>query len=108
VGSHRFSSAYAYEKAVIESDVWLGYAVIVLTGVTIGRGAIVAAGSVVTKDIPPYTIAVGVPARVVGQRFADAITIARHEAAIRDGCFKLSERSYDNCVIDPAFIEEEL
>ncbi len=103
VGSHRFPSPYADEKAVIESDVWLGYGVIVLTGVTVGRGAVVAAGSVVTKDIPPYSIAAGVPACVVGQRFADAATIARHEAAIRDGRFSLSERSYDDCVIEPAF-----
>ncbi len=107
VGSRRFPSPYADEKAVIESDVWLCYGVIVLTGVTVGRGAIVAAGSVVTKDIPPYSIAAGVPARVVGQRFADAATIARHEAAIRDGRFNLSERSYDDCIIEPAFKKEE-
>jgi acetyltransferase-like isoleucine patch superfamily enzyme len=108
VGSHRFPSQYADERAVIESDVWLGYGVIVLTGVTVGRGAIVAAGSVVTKDIQPYSIAAGVPARVIGQRFTDAATIARHEAAIHEGRFSLSERSYDDCVIEPAFKEEEL
>jgi acetyltransferase-like isoleucine patch superfamily enzyme len=108
VGSHRFPSPYADEKAVIESDVWLGYGVIVLTGLTVGRGAIVAAGSIVTKDIPPYSIAAGVPARVIGQRFTDAATITRHEAAIRDGRFKLSERSYDACVIEPAFKDKEL
>jgi len=62
VGSHRFVGRYADEKAVIDSDVWLGYGVIVLTGVTIGRGAIVAAGAVVTKDIPHYSIVAGVPA----------------------------------------------
>src|SRR5450759_602074 len=100
VGSQRFPNSHADEKAIIESDVWLGYGVIVLTGVTVGRGAIVAAGSVVTKDISPYSIAAGVPARVVGQRFADAATIVRHEAAIRQGHFSLSERSYDDCVIE--------
>lgn len=103
VGSHRFLSPYADEKAVIEGDVWLGYGVIVLTGVTIGRGAIVAAGSVVTKDIQPYAIVAGVPARVVGQRFADASDITLHESAIRNGRFCLSERSYDHCIIEPAF-----
>lgn len=53
---------------VIEDDVWLGVGVIVMDGVTIGRGAIVGAGAVVTESIPPYGIAVGVPARVVGSR----------------------------------------
>ncbi|MCR4405508.1 MAG: acyltransferase [Anaerolineae bacterium] len=50
---------------VLEDDVWLGVNVCVLDGVTIGQGAIVGAGAVVTKDIPPYAIAGGVPARVI-------------------------------------------
>lgn len=53
---------------VIGDDVWLGARVVVLPGVTIGDGAVVGAGSVVTKDVPPNAIAVGVPARVVGSR----------------------------------------
>ena len=53
------------KEVLIEDDAWLGAAVIVLKGVTIGKGAIVGAGSVVTKDIPAHTIAVGNPARVV-------------------------------------------
>lgn len=57
---------------VIEDDVWLGVGVIVMDGVTIGRGAIVGAGAVVTEDVPPYAIAVGVPARVVGSRLPAA------------------------------------
>ena len=56
------------EKIIIEDDVWLGAQVKVLKGVTIGKGAVVGAGAVVNKDIPPYTIAVGVPARVVKKR----------------------------------------
>jgi len=107
VGSRLFPNRHSDDKAVIESDVWLGYGVIALTGVTVGRGAVVAAGSVVTKDIPPYSIAAGVPARVIGQRFTDASAITLHEAAIRDGRFSLSERSYDHCVIEPAFKVEE-
>ena len=103
VGSYRFASPYAHEKAVIETDVWIGYGAIVLTGVTVGRGAVVAAGSLVVKDVPPYCIAGGVPAQVIGQRFADPETIARHEAAIREGRFALSERGYDHCVIEPSF-----
>jgi len=53
---------------VIGDGAWLGTSVIVLSGVTIGRGAVVAAGSVVTHDVPPDSIAAGNPARVVGAR----------------------------------------
>ena len=53
---------------VIEDDVWLGLGVNVLDGVTIGRGAVIGAGAVVTKSIPAYSIAAGVPARIIGQR----------------------------------------
>lgn len=53
---------------VIEEDCWLGHGVSVLDGVRIGRGSVIGARAVVTKDIPPYSIAVGIPARVVGQR----------------------------------------
>jgi acetyltransferase-like isoleucine patch superfamily enzyme len=102
IGSKRFPSQHIDAKAVVGSDVWLGYGAVVMTGVNIGRGSVVAAGSVVTKDIPPYSIAAGVPAKVVAQRFADEETITRHEAAIRDGRFAFSERGYDECVIEPA------
>ncbi|PKO22483.1 MAG: transferase [Chloroflexi bacterium HGW-Chloroflexi-1] len=53
---------------VIEADAWLGYGVIVLDGVTIGKGAIVGAGAVVTRDVPPGAIVAGVPARQIGRR----------------------------------------
>ncbi len=103
IGSTRIPSRHLDEQAVIERDVWLGYGVIVLTGVTVGKGSIVAAGSVVSMSIPPYSIAVGVPARVIAQRFASAADIARHEQAIADGRFALSERGYDHCLIEPGF-----
>ena len=51
----------------IEEDCWLGTGAIVLPGVRIGRGSIIGAGAVVTKDVPPYSLALGVPARVVRQ-----------------------------------------
>jgi acetyltransferase-like isoleucine patch superfamily enzyme len=50
---------------VIEDDVWIGLKSTILKGVTIGRGAVVAAGSVVTKDVPPFTLVAGNPARIV-------------------------------------------
>ena len=101
VGSQRFPSQYAKEEAVIEDDVWLGYGTIILTSVTIGRGSVVAAGSVVTRNIPPYSIAAGVPAKVIGKRFGDQTTIDQHEAAIRNGRFRFSEQGYDQCLIEP-------
>ncbi len=55
------------EEIVIEDDVWLGARSTVLKGVTVGKGAVVAVGAVVTKDIPPYSIAAGVPAKVIKQ-----------------------------------------
>ncbi len=57
---------------VIEDDVWIGAKVTVLGGVTIGRGAIVAAGAVVTKDVEPYSIVGGVPAKLIRHRFDEA------------------------------------
>lgn len=56
---------------VIEDDVWVGYGAIIMAGVRIGRGAIIGAGSVVTKDVPAYAIAAGVPARVLRYRFTE-------------------------------------
>jgi acetyltransferase-like isoleucine patch superfamily enzyme len=53
---------------VIEDDVWIGLNAVILQGVTLGRGCIVGAGAVVTRSVPPWSIAVGVPARVVGRR----------------------------------------
>ena len=59
------------EGIIIEDDCWLGHGVTVLDGVTIGRGSIIGAGAVVSKDIPPYSIAVGVPAKVIKRRVAN-------------------------------------
>ncbi|MGW6918073.1 CatB-related O-acetyltransferase [Kitasatospora sp. NPDC054939] len=57
---------------VIGNDVWFGYQSVVMPGVTIGDGAIIAAGSVVTADVPPYTIVGGNPARPIRRRYEDA------------------------------------
>lgn len=60
-------------KVEIGHDVWIGHGAIVLPGRRIGTGAVVGAGSVVTKDIPAYAVAVGNPARILRQRFPDAV-----------------------------------
>lgn len=54
---------------VVGNDVWIGYEAVILSGVTIGDGAIVGARAVVTKDVPPYTIVGGVPAKPIRRRF---------------------------------------
>ena len=64
-----------FDKAPVQigNDVWLGAGAIVLRGVSIGDGAVVAAGAVVTKDVPPYAIVGGVPAEVIRYRFAPGL-----------------------------------
>jgi len=61
-----------HEQCTIGNDVWIGTRAIILDGVCIGDGAIVGAGSVVTKSVPPYAIVVGVPAKILRYRFDQA------------------------------------
>lgn len=66
--SHRITNEPSYsvrKPIVIGDDVWIGMNVIILKGVKIGTGAIIAAGAVVTKEVPPYTLVAGVPAKVI-------------------------------------------
>lgn len=69
------------EDIIIESDVWVGCNVTLLSGVKIGRGSIIAAGAVVSKDIPPYAIAGGVPAKVIKFKW-DIEEILEHESLL--------------------------
>lgn len=61
---------------VIGSDVWIGYEAVILAGVTIGDGAVIGARAVVTKDVPPYAVVGGVPAKIIRRRF-DPATVDR-------------------------------
>lgn len=73
-GSHNtsnFESISDGQEVVLEGENWIGANVTILGGVTIGKGAIIAAGAVVVSDIPPYTIAGGVPAKVIKIRIPD-------------------------------------
>jgi acetyltransferase-like isoleucine patch superfamily enzyme len=65
-------------QVVIEDDVWVGHGSIVLSGVRIGRGSIVAAGSVVTSDVQPYSIYGGIPAKKMGNRFQSESDLQEH------------------------------
>jgi virginiamycin A acetyltransferase len=66
---------------VVGNDVWIGYDSMVMPGVTIGDGAIIATRSVVVSDVPPYAIVGGNPAKVVRRRFSDEIVAALLEIA---------------------------
>lgn len=66
---------------IIGNDVWIGYESIIMPGVTIGDGAIIAAKSVVVKNVPPYSIVGGNPARIIKQRFSDQTIKALLEIA---------------------------
>lgn len=88
---------------IIGNDVWIGYEAVILAGVTIGDGAVIGTRALVTKDIPPYTIVGGVPARPIRKRFSEETIsslleikwwdwpkekIARNIGAIQSGCMK--------------------
>lgn len=86
---------------IIGNDVWIGYEAVILSGVNIGDGAIIGTRAVVTKDVPPYTIVGGVPAKPIRKRFSDEVIsyllkikwwnwskerIAQNIGAIQSGC----------------------
>lgn len=88
---------------IIGNDVWIGYEAVILAGVTIGDGAIIGTRAVVTKDVPPYTIVGGIPAKPIRKRFSDETIdellkikwwnwseekIAKNIRAIQSGCIK--------------------
>ncbi len=66
------------EKIIIENDVWVGYGTIILSGVKIGQGSIIAAGSVLTKNVEPYSIYAGNPARKIKDRFENDKVLQQH------------------------------
>jgi phosphonate metabolism protein (transferase hexapeptide repeat family) len=61
------------DRVVVGNDVWIGHAAILLPGVNVGDGAVIAAGAVVSRDVEPYTIVGGVPARPIRKRFDDSV-----------------------------------
>jgi acetyltransferase-like isoleucine patch superfamily enzyme len=77
-----FSGRPTPKQTVIEGDVWIGFGATIMAGVRIGRGAIIGAGSVVTKSVPPYEIHAGVPAHKIGERFIVGGDRLRHDAML--------------------------
>lgn len=70
------------QNVVIEDDVWVGCGAIILKGVKIGRGSIIAAGALVNKDILPYTVVAGIPAKAIGVRFDNFDTLRSHDSTL--------------------------
>ena len=64
---------YSKGDIVLEDDVWVGYGCTILSGTHIGKGAVIAAGAVVTKDVPSYAVVGGVPARIIKYRFSSSV-----------------------------------
>lgn len=78
IGEEKYSFKGKGLKIIVEKDVWIGYGAIIVSGVRIGRGSIVAAGSVVLRDVEPYSIVGGNPAKVISRRFTPN-QIVEHE-----------------------------
>ena len=70
-------------QVVIEDDCWIGSNATILKGVRIGRGSVIGAGAIVSKDIPPYSIYTGVPEVKIRRRFTDA-QIEQHEKLLKE------------------------
>ncbi len=84
------------KRCIIGHDVWMGHAAIVMPGVKIGTGAVIGSGAVVTKDVSPYAIAVGVPAKPIKKRFDDKTAERLQEIAWWDWDHDtLQERFHD-------------
>ena len=67
-GRERMQDTLIKREVVIEDDVWIGTHAIIMPGVTVGRGAVVGAGCVVTKDVAPYSVVVGIPGELLKMR----------------------------------------
>ncbi len=89
----QFTGRPEQTSTTIGDDVWIGHGALILRGVRVGRGAIVAARAVVTKDVPEYTVVAGMPARHIRNRFPCADDILSHNNAL------------DGPVVKPSFVE---
>lgn len=99
--------AVAKGPIVIGDDVWIGYGATILSGVTLGKGCVVGARALVCKDVPPYAVVAGVPARIIKYRFSEeTISVLEglklddiDEEFIRDN-ITLLEEEVDDVVLD--------
>ena len=91
-----FFQRRAEHKTYIGHDTWLGHGAIIMPGVKIGNGAIVGSGAVVTKDVDPYTIVVGVPAKPIKQRFTEDIVEKLEEIKWWDWSYEIIKERLDD------------
>jgi hypothetical protein len=94
------------DKVTVGHDVWLGHGAILLPGVSVGTGAVIGAGAVVTKDIEPYTIAVGVPAKPLRARFAPDVVEKLMRICWWDWPRELLEERLNELCDLPSFLEK--
>jgi phosphonate metabolism protein (transferase hexapeptide repeat family) len=94
------------QRCTIGHDTWLGHSVIVMPGVTIGTGAVVGSGAVVTKDVDPYMIVVGVPAKPLRPRFPDVIAEKLLHIAWWDWDRPTLEARFDDLMDVQTFVEK--
>ena len=81
IGDKSYNGSGKSLKIIVKKDVLIGFGAIVISGVNIGRGAIIGAGAIVTKDVAPYSIVAGNPAKKIGMRF-DMKNMALHESIL--------------------------
>lgn len=96
------TESFSKGDIIVEDDVWIGYGVILLSGIHIGKGAIIAAGSIVTKDVEPYSIVAGVPAKLKKMRFDKAV-----ENSIRNVKYELLDYNTIKNNIDILYMDIE-
>lgn len=94
--SPKVNESFTKGKIVLEDDVWIGVGATILSGVRIGQGCAIAAGSVVTKSFPPFSIIGGNPAKIIKMRFNETTIAALQTAEITIG------------VIEPSFISQNI
>jgi acetyltransferase-like isoleucine patch superfamily enzyme len=92
-----FSGRSIFKPTKIGRDVWIGAHTIVMTGVTIGDGAIIAAGSVVTKDVDEYSIYGGVPAKKIKNRFNNEGDVEKHKEFLSRDPHSIDKKIIDIC-----------
>jgi acetyltransferase-like isoleucine patch superfamily enzyme len=98
IGDAKRDSEIRKEFIDIGDDVWVGIGAIILSPVTIGKGSIVAAGSVVTKNVKSYSIVGGNPAKLIKMRFTET-EILEHEKSISSGDFEYDARGLTHSII---------
>ena len=90
----------------IGHDVWIGHGAVIMPGVSIGHGAVIGSGAVVTKDVGPYEVAVGVPAKVIKRRFSEETSEKLLDIAWWDWDRETLENRFEELLHLDSFLEK--